>query len=117
MAKKTGLFDKLMAIIAYLYILFLIPLIIILLGGKSKFVKFHTNQGIVAFLFALIGGIIVGVITALAGIIPVLGGIVAWAVGAVFGLISLALVIYGIFNAVTGKQKELPIIGKIRIIK
>lgn len=85
--------NKVMAIIAYIGLLFLI--INILAAPNSKFARFHANQGLVLFIASIV-----------LGFIPVLG----W-------LASVALMIMGIVNAAQGQAKELPFIGKFRILK
>ena len=91
--KNTG-----MAILCYFGILVLIPF---LTDAKNDpFVKFHIKQGLVL----LIAYLIIGVITAL----PVIG----WIVGGVAWILLLILFIMGIINAASGKEVELPVIGK-----
>ena len=92
--------NKVMAVLAY--ILFFIPL---LAAKDSKFARFHTNQGLVLFL----GGIIASVVA----VIPVIG----WIVAPIAGLVITVLAIIGILNALNGKAKELPVIGKFKILK
>lgn len=94
--------NKVMALLAYIGFLFLVPL---LAAKESKFARFHTNQGIVLFIAELILSIV--------AIIPILG----WIVSTVGGIILFVLTILGIVNAVQGKAKELPIIGKFKILK
>ncbi len=94
--------NKVMAALAY--IIFLIPL---LAAKDSPFAKFHTNQGLICFL----GIVAVNIVGA---IIPILG----WLIILPFGNILMGiLAIIGFINAITGKAKQLPIIGKISIIK
>jgi uncharacterized membrane protein len=88
-----------MAIIAY--ILFFVPL----LTGEAKkdaFVKYHTKQGLVLFLLAVL--------------INVVGWFVPfyfwYSVSWLLSLGMLVLLIIGISNAASGKQQPLPIIGK-----
>ena len=92
--------NKVMALLAY--IIFLIPL---LAAKDSKFARFHTNQGLVLF----IGAILSSVIT----VIPIIG----WIIAPIAGLAITVLAIIGIVNALGGKAKELPIIGKFKILK
>lgn len=94
--------NKFMAILAYIGILFLIPLFA---AKESPFAKFHTNQGIILCIVGVAGGII--------GIIPILGTIVA----ALVSLATTVLMVLGIVNVCQGKAKELPIIGKYKILK
>lgn len=92
--------NKVMAVLAY--IIFLIPLFA---AKDSKFARFHTNQGLVLF----IGGILSSVIAA----IPIIG----WIIAPIAGIIITILAVIGIVNALGGKAKELPIIGKFKILK
>ena len=106
--------NKVMAVLAYLGILVLIP---ILAAPNSKFARYHANQGLVL--------VIVGVAyTILNTIITSVFYVVSWGLGSIIssllGLASLVFVILailGIVNAASGKAKELPVIGKITILK
>lgn len=98
--------NKVMAVLAYLGLLFLVPL---LAAPNSPYARFHANQGLVLFILDAICGVVAGVLSR----IPIVGGIV----GGVLGLIVLILAIIGIVNAASGKAQELPIIGGIKIIK
>lgn len=94
--------NKVLCLFSYLGILFLIPL---LACQDSKFARYHVNQGIILFLANLILGAV--------AVIPILG----WIVGGVGSIIAFVLMIIGIVNAVQGRAKELPIIGKYRLLK
>ena len=98
--------NKVFALLSYIGFLFLIPL---LAAKDSAYAKFHCNQGMILFLAEVCWNIISSILNA---ILPILG-IVCYIINLVF----LALVILGIVNAVTGKAKELPVIGKYRILK
>lgn len=101
-APPTGEKNTGMAIIAYL--LFFVPL---LAGEKSEFVKYHTNQGLILFLFSL-GVSVIG------SVVPILG----WFLILPFGTIMvLVLLVMGILNAVNGEMKPLPVIGKYQLLK
>ena len=94
--------NKTLCVLCYLWILFLIPL---LAKPNSSFVRYHVNQGLVLFIF----GLAVMVVSA----IPILG----WIVGLVGSVFEVALIILGIINALNGKAKALPLIGKIVLLK
>ena len=94
--------NKLYNILAYVGLLFLVGLIA---APNEPDVKFHVNQGLVLFLLEVAIGII--------SIIPILG----WIIGFVGSIFCLVLAIMGIINASKGIQKELPLIGKIQILK
>ena len=99
---------KLMSVLSYLWILFFLPLVVC---PNSKFGRFHANQALVLFIV----GIVFGVVGSVIGILGI--SVLTWIVTTVLGLADLALVVLGIYFAATGKAKELPLIGKIRIIK
>ena len=106
--------NQAMAVIAYIGILCLIPL---LTGDykKSTFLKFHTNQGVVLFITNITLLISSWILAAIFGamrlwvLIPFITTVV-W-----IGI--LVLMILGIINAVNGVMKPLPVIGKFTIIK
>lgn len=98
--------NKGMAVLAYFGFLFLVPL---LAAPNSPYARFHTNQGLVLFIFDAIVGVVCGIL----GRIPIAGAIIS----SVLGLAVLVLLILGVVNAATGKASELPIIGGIKIIK
>ncbi|NCU29502.1 hypothetical protein EOM60_02735 [Candidatus Saccharibacteria bacterium] len=95
---------KVIAAIAYLGILFFVPMIT---HPKSEFAMFHANQG----LLLLLAGIIVSVV---GSVIPVLGWFVIAPIGGIF---ILVLFILGLINALQGKMKRLPLIGSFDLIK
>ena len=105
--------NKLMAILAY--ILFFIPL---LTGDhkKSPFVLFHTNQGTVLAISAIVYSIAYRILFRILIVIPILGWLLIFLLG-LCGFVFLVLAIIGIINAATGKMKPLPLIGKLTIIK
>jgi len=120
-----------MAVLSYIGILALIPYFA---EKKNKYVRFHAVQGINIMLilvgWTIIASIISGVITSAltAGCVswwftgstgtcnPGLASLISfilWLPSMVIGI----LCIIGIVNAASGKAKELPILGKIKIIK
>lgn len=95
---------KTIAIIGYIIpLLFFIPLVTD--AKHNAFAKFHANQQLNLLLFWVAINII--------AVIPVLGWI-AYAVGIIFGFV---LMIMGAVNAANGRQKELPLIGTINLLK
>ena len=116
-ADSTAQFDpqdiytnKGMSVLAYIWILFLVPL---LACPNSRFARFHANQGLVLFLF----GIAVSLATFIISVIPVVGWILGPIIGFVASVFELILMIMGIINAAQGQAKELPLIGKISLLK
>ena len=101
--------NKVMAILAYLSWLVLIPLFA---ARESKFARFHCNQGIVLAVAEIIAVIVLSILDGL----PLIGWIFSIA-GSLLGLVCLLFAVLGIINAANGKAKELPIIGKFKILK
>ena len=99
--------NKVMGILAYFGILFLIPL---LAAKDSQYARFHTNQGIVLFIFSVALNIIS--VTSF-GILSFVGTLIT----GLIGLVCLAFAIVGIVNACSGEPKKLPIIGSITLYK
>lgn len=101
--------NKLMGILAYISWLVLIP---IFCAKDSKFARYHCNQGLVLAIAELIVGIVLSIL----GGIPVIG-IVFRIISALFYLVCVGYVVIGALNVANGKARELPIIGKFRILK
>ena len=99
--------NKVMGILAYFGILFLIPL---LAAKDSQYARFHTNQGIVLFIS---NGISLVISVTSFGILSFVGTLIT----GLIGLVCLAFAIVGIVNACSGEPKKLPIIGGITLYK
>jgi uncharacterized membrane protein len=85
-----------LAILAYLYILVLIPIIF---GSKKPFIQYHARQGMAL--------LIVWVLFAFSFYLPLAPWIIA--------LFIVVCIIVGIINVVTGHERPLPLIGKLAI--
>lgn len=85
---------KTTSIVAYLT---WIGLIIAVCAGDKEGAKFHVNQALVILLFSLLS------------VIPCIGWL--WAV------FMLVCWIMGLIAAINQEEKEVPIIGKIRLLK
>ena len=79
-------------------------IIYILAWRKDKYTKFYAKQSLVVFIFAIIGSAVATTV----GWIPVIGGLIAAGVNI---LVILAW-IYSWSYALSGKQKEVPVIGE-----
>jgi fumarate reductase subunit D len=96
-AAKKASTENVYAILSYLWILCLIP---VLLKKEDPFVRYHARQGLMLFIVEVGVGIL--------SIIPFLGGII-YVVGILAcGLLSLA----GIVNVLMGKKWKMPVIGE-----
>jgi uncharacterized membrane protein len=101
--------NKIFAILAYIGILFLVPL---LAAPQSKFARYHTNQGVVLFLATLVLCMGLGILS----FIPFVGCVTSILFVAVF-VAAFVFMILGIINAAGGLCKPLPFIGNYRLIK
>ena len=101
--------NKGLSVLSYMPLLVIIPLIT---GRESKFVRFHTNQGLLLTLAGFGGSALLSLFNKIAGIeqIVLVMFIFMAAVLAVFSCI-------GIVNVLRGKAKELPFIGGFRFFK
>ena len=101
--------NKLLGILAYFNLLFLVPYFA---AKESPFAQFHANQGCVLCIVEIATMILIRVFA----YIPIIG----WLIAILLYLLSIVFVVFailGIINAAKGEVKELPIIGKYRILK
>jgi uncharacterized membrane protein len=91
--KKDVEENSMMAALAYVWALCLVPLIF---KRKSKFAQFHAKQGLLLFAVEIVG----------AWFFPI--PIIGWALG----LLVMILAILGIVNALSGNFWEMPFIGQ-----
>jgi uncharacterized membrane protein len=100
--------NKAFAVLAYIGLLFLVPL---LAAPESRFARYHTNQGIVLFLAAIIAN--AGVVVLM--FLPFVGCL-ATPLTFVTVIGPLVLMVMGIVNAASGVCKPLPLIGQYQIL-
>ncbi len=92
--------NTLMAVLAYLSILVIIPLLV---AKDDPFVKFHVKQGLVLTII----GLLISVLSM---------GMMIWIFFPIVGIINLgllALSIMGIVNVIQGKEQKLPLMGHL----
>lgn len=117
-ADTTAEFDKndirqntAMAVLAYISWLVLIP---ILAAPKSKFARFHANQGLILLIAEVIwfaAQKVLGFVFKTL-MIPFISSILG-----ITNILFVVLMIIGIVNAANGMAKELPVIGQFRLLK
>ena len=119
-ADNTAQFDprdieqhKGMSILAYFGPLVLIP---ILAAKDSPFARYHSNQGLLLCIACIIYGIAYSI---LSGVILAISWRLYFVVSIIglIGFVFAVLAVIGILNAVNGRAKELPLIGKYRLLK
>ncbi len=79
--------------------------IIAFLAGDKEGAKVHLNNGLILVFATLINFVI--------GFIPLLG----WVLNCILGIAIFVYAIIGIVYAATDQDKELPLIGMIKILK
>lgn len=102
--------NKVMAVLAYLGILVLVP---IFAAKESKFARFHANQGLILCIIGIILYLLVQVLLVISVKLAAIFGIFMWIID--LGILVLAII--GIINAAKGRAKELPLVGNYRILK
>jgi uncharacterized membrane protein len=85
------------------YLIFFLPLIAC---PDSGFGRYHANQALLLFISCIAGSIILS-------IIPIIG----WLLLLPFSITVMIFAVIGLLNGLSGKAKELPIIGKFRLLK
>jgi len=103
--------NKIYAILAYFGFLFFIPLVA---APQSRYARFHANQGLLLFLLEVVTSILTAIISA---VIPWHLYWLQSILSLLFWIPGVVLFFIGLMNAINGKAKELPIIGKYRLIK
>lgn len=101
--------NKGMCVLAYLSWLLLIPYFVV---KDSPYTKFHCNQGIILAILETVVWLVMGVFS----FIPVLN-VIFWILGGLLSLVFFLLFLFGLINVLNGNAKELPLIGKFRILK
>lgn len=74
-------------------------------SGDKEGAKFHLNQSLAIWIVSIGLGII--------GVIPIIG----WIVGMVGGIFIFVCWVIGLISAINEEEKEVPLIGKWKILK
>ncbi len=105
--------NKVMGILAYFGPLCFIPMFA---AKDSKFARFHANQGLVLLIacvaYSIASTIINTIILMISWRLSFITSIISF-----ISIVFLILAVIGIINAANGRAKELPVIGKIQILK
>lgn len=96
------------------YILFFLPLVVC---PNSKYGKFHANQSLILLITTACGNIAISILTSIVTSISIALGLITSLLGLFFGIGVLIFLILGLVNGFNGKAKELPLIGKVKILK
>lgn len=105
--------NKVMAVLAYFGPLCFIPMFA---AKDSKFARFHANQGLVLLIacvaYSIVSSILNSIILAISWRLYFITSIISF-----ISIVFAVLAILGIINAANGRAKELPVIGKFKILK
>lgn len=105
--------NKAIAVLAYFGVLCFIPMFA---AKDSKFARFHANQGLTLFIacvaWSIVYSILNWIILAISWRLYFISSIIG-----LCSLVFLVLAVLGIINAANGRAKELPVIGKFKILK
>lgn len=99
--------NKPFAILAYLGILFIVPMIV---AKESPFAKYHANQGLILFIAWMVAMIAVTILSS----IPIIN-LGVFLLGPLVWAGTLILGVMGILSAAKGETKPLPYIGNYTI--
>lgn len=78
-------------------------------AGDKEEAKFYLNQSLIVWL----GYLCVMVASVVLAFIPVIGWLISWAAN----IFLFVCWIMGLINAINQEEKELPLIGQIKILK
>lgn len=82
-----------------------IGFIIAICAGDKEGAKFHLNQALVVLIGQSIGFIVT--------LIPIIG----WILGGLWNLLMFVCWILGLIAAINEEEKEIPLLGQIKILK
>lgn len=109
--------NKVVCGISYISILFFLPLVAC---PNSRFGKFHANQALILLIAWAILGTAGGVCTGVIGALPFIPDFIKHTANALIGVITgfgpTAGMVFGLVNALNGKAREIPLIGKFNLI-
>lgn len=96
--------NKLKAALCYLSIFIVVP---VFTAKDSRFVRFHISQGMTILTIDLALNLISKLVSSF--------GIISFIID-IAHIVLFALMVIGIMNVIKGRAKELPLVGKIKLI-
>ena len=113
MDEKDNRNEKLAAAMAYLGILVVVPFF---MERKTQFVRYHLGQGVTLFAAEILYGIIYQLLVVMVLMVSWRLYLIVRIAGYV-AFVFPVLALIGIINVLNGQEKELPVIGKIRLFR
>ena len=105
--------EKLLSAMAYLGILVVVPFF---MERKTQFVRYHLGQGVTLFAAEILYGIIYQLLVVMVLMVSWRLYLIVRIAGYV-AFVFPVLALIGIINVLNGQEKELPVIGKIRLFR
>ena len=104
--------NKSVCALSYLSVLFFLPLVIC---PDSRYGRFHANQALVLLITSVAGNVMFRIAKSILSVVHLgwIAGIASW----FWGLLVFLLLIFGIVNVLNGRARELPLIGKIKLLR
>ena len=112
-SKRDAGDNRMIAVLAYLGVL---AVALFWVEKKSEFVRYHMGQGLTLLVLEIVYGIVYQFLT-----VVVL--LVSWRLYFIVRILGYMAVVFpvlaliGIMNVVNGQERELPVIGKIRVVR
>ncbi|OIO41478.1 hypothetical protein AUJ10_00625 [Candidatus Pacearchaeota archaeon CG1_02_31_27] len=104
--KKLSDNELMTAILSYIGILVLIPLLVIKVKDRNDFIRFHLSQGLTLFIIE----VAIAVVQRILAAIPFIGWILASLISLLW-VIILIIVIIAIIKAVQNEKWEIPVVN------
>lgn len=89
---------------ALCYVSFFFIILSLLVEPNSRFLRYHINQSLVICVASFAAALVM--------IVPIIG----WIAGTVASVAILVFTVMGIVNALKGRAKDLPLIGKYTVV-
>ena len=104
--------NKSVCALSYLSVLFFLPLVVC---PDSRYGRFHANQALVLLITSVAGNVMFRIAKSILSVVHLgwIAGIASW----FWGLLVFLLMIFGIVNVLNGRARELPLIGKIKLLR
>lgn len=97
---------KATGIVAYLT---WIGLLVAYLAGDREGAKFHLNQALVLWIVQIVCNLVLGILVYFVPLLAIVNGVVS--------IVLFVFWILGLVHAIKEEEKELPLIGQIKILK
>lgn len=110
-SSSTGLAPNVAGALSYVFGI-ITGVLFLILEKRDSFVRFHAAQSIVVSVAVIAAWVGLTILSAILGVVPVIGWLVGLGLSLVFGLLSLGLWLYMMFQAFQGKEWEVPYLGE-----